>query len=275
MTPTGTHGDTPSVAGTVRRVRFVTEAGAGDEVLAEFVDPAPRRAVCRAPGTAPEPGDGIDVLTAPGSAGDDPMLSAGPAQWVADGSSATPTVVTVHGAQVVWTPARAAILAPADRTEPFLRALVEFCYFEAQLRALEAETAAAWPLLDADSALSRTVTTHDPDRFEDVTARAAQALDRRVRLARIVPYLYQPRPHLPPLANQLIDRLRERAHIENRHEALAAQLDVFDRVYEMTSQLISDFTASRQQKTLEWVIIVLLAAETLLLLIDLLWTLGV
>jgi uncharacterized Rmd1/YagE family protein len=88
-----------------------------------------------------------------------------------------------------------------------------------------------------------------------------------------VPHLYQLRPHLSLLANQFVDRLRERTHVEARHEALVSQLDVFDRVYEMSSQRISDYPASRKEQTPEWIIIVLLAAETLLLLIEVLWTL--
>ena len=62
--------------------------------------------------------------------------------------------------------------------------------------------------------------------------------------------------------------------IEERHDALSSQLDVFERVYEQTAQRISDFTTAQQSRTLEWIIIVLLAAESLLLLIDLLWLKG-
>jgi uncharacterized Rmd1/YagE family protein len=41
-------------------------------------------------------------------------------------------------------------------------------------------------------------------------------------------------------------------------------------VYEPCGQRISDFLSSRKSHTLEWVIVVLLACETLLLVVDLL-----
>jgi len=100
-----------------------------------------------------------------------------------------------------------------------------------------------------------------------------QTLTRRMRLTRIAPHLAQAQARLSPLANQLKDRLREKTCVEDRIEGVAAQLDVFERVYEMSSQRISDYKSSRQSHTLEWVIIVLLAAETLILFIELLWTL--
>ena len=76
------------------------------------------------------------------------------------------------------------------------------------------------------------------------------------------------------LANQLADRLREKAHVEERGEAVAAQLEVFERIYEMNSQKIGDFAIARQSHALEWIIIVLLATEALLLLLDILWVKG-
>lgn len=271
--------------GTVRRVRFVSLAEAGQAVLREFADPAPHKAVCAvatpewsAKNTEAALIDGIDILTVSSQTSEHPGLSEDLFKWVADGGpsgAAPPTTVVVHGAQIIWGSSRAAILAAPDRAESFLLALIDFCYYENELRKIEREVGEAWPLLEADSPLAHAVTASDPDRFEDIARRMAETLKRRMRLARIVPHLYQPRPHLPPLANQLIERLRERAHVEDRHEALVSQLDVFERIYEMNSQRISDFKAAQHQTTLEWVIIVLLAAEGVLLLIELLWTLGV
>ena len=265
-------------AGTLRRIRFVSQAGTGQETLLEFTDPAPHAAVCLAADAADAAGDGIDILTVPAPPGDQPGSGDEAFRWVAGDvrpGAAPPVVLTVHGAQIVWSASRAAILAAPDRTGPFLLALIEFSYHERELRKLEQEIAASWPLLEADAPLAHSVTASDPDRFEEVGLRMEQTLKRRMRLARLVSHLYQPRAGLTPLATQLVERLRERASVEERHDALVSQLEVFERVYELTGQRISDFTAAQQSRTLEWVIIVILAAEALLLLIDLLWLMGV
>jgi hypothetical protein len=273
----------PSEA-TLRLIRFVQKAGSGQEVLLNFNDPIGQMAVSILPGldsmaktlnTAP--GDGIDVLTLAEQAHDHLGRNDELLQWVADATvpgTAPPIAITLHGARVIWSPRRAAILAAPERVEPFLLALVDFCYHEKELRKLESEVGENWPLLEMDAPLAYSVAKLDPERFENIGLRMDQTLKRRIRLARIAPRLYQPRPHLSLLANQLLDRLREKAHIEDRLEALDAQLEVFVRIYEMNSQRISDFKNSRQERTLEWVIIVLLATETLLLLLDVLHHLG-
>jgi hypothetical protein len=270
---------------TVRHIRFVPQAGVGQEVLLDFVDPVSQKAVCVSSGPlASEPipgtavGDGIDLLIVAGQPQDHLGWSDEPLKWVAASAvtgTTPPIAVTIHGAQVIWGSDRAAILAAPDRVAPFLLALVDFCYYENEIRKLEREIGECWPLLEMDTPLAHDVTALDPERFDSVGQRMEQTLRRRMHLARLEPHLVQPRRNLPPLANQLIERLREKAHIEDRLEALDSQLDVFERIYEMSSQRISDFKAAQQSRTLEWVIIVLLAAEGLLLLVDLLWLMKV
>ncbi len=264
----------------MRRIRFVLQAGAGQEVLLEFTDPTPSRAVSVSAGSqsleesqAPSVGEGLDILLVNSPPNDQLGWSAEPLNWVAETTApgtAAPIAITIHGAQVIWGTSRAAIMAAPDRAAPFLLALVEFSYYEIELRRLEREVAENWPLLELDTPLANSVTALDRERFEAIGQRMEQTLRRRMRLARITPHLHQPRAYLSPLANQLLDRLREKNHVEDRAEALAAQLEVFERIYEMTSQKIGDFTAARKERTLEWVIIVLLAAEVVLLLIDIL-----
>ena len=60
--------------------------------------------------------------------------------------------------------------------------------------------------------------------------------------------------------------------MKNGKQLSIAQLEVFERIYEMNSQRISEFKAAKKEQMLEWIIIVLLAAESLFLLVDLLKT---
>ncbi len=264
--------------GTLRRVRYVPQAAPGQETLLAFRDPAACVAVCVLNDDEAKPGYGIDVLVVPRQPNEQLGSSDELMKWVADGSeagSAPPVAITLHGAQVVWTPARAAVLAAPDRVQSFFLALVDFCHHEGELRKLEREVADSWQQMDHDAPQAHQVASYDPELFDQVGQRVELTLRRRMRLARIGPRFTQPRPTLPLLANQLVERLREKAHTEARLEALAAQLEVFERFHETCSQRIADYKAARQERTLEWVIIVLLAAETILLLIDLLWTMGV
>ncbi len=62
--------------------------------------------------------------------------------------------------------------------------------------------------------------------------------------------------------------------VTDRMEFVGSQLEVFERVYEMCGDRANEFAYSRKETTLEWVIILLLAMETIILLIDLMATLG-
>jgi hypothetical protein len=282
MDPIGKNNNSP-ITGEKRlhRIRFVPNASAAQEVLLEFVDPLPQKAICVLPGyesleknAGTTPVDGIDVLTVVGPPADHLGGSEELLTWVAASTlpgTAPPIAITIHGAHVIWGGARAAILAGPDRMTSFLTALVDFSYHENELRKLEREVGEAWPLLEKDTPLAHAVTVPDPERFESAGQRLELTLKRRIRLARLEPHLYLSRRQLSPLANQLLERLREKALVEGRLEALQSQLEAFERICETTSQRISDYKAARQEQTLEWVIIVLLATETVLLLIELLW----
>lgn len=286
MTLSGSDGEASNPTApekTVRRLHFVPGSGGGSDVLMTFPDPLPHQAIWdssgtetpSAPGTLLE--EGIEILMVSGQSGDPLGGNEDLFQWVAATAppGILPAVITLHGAQVVWGTSRAALQAAPDRLDAFLLTLVEFCYFEAQLRKLEHEVADSWPQLEQDTATAHDVDAPDPEHYEDLGRRTDQVLKRRIRLARLSPHLYQPRPRRSPLAHQLMERLREKAHAEERIEALGSQMDVFERIYEMNSQRISDAKLSKKERTLEWVIIILLATETLLLLIDLLWTLEI
>ena len=76
----------------------------------------------------------------------------------------------------------------------------------------------------------------------------------------------RPTPKLTTAAQKLGEELRERAGTEARAEIVDGQIEVFEHVYEMSSQRMGEYRAARQGHIMEWVIIVLLAAEALLML---------
>jgi hypothetical protein len=258
---------------TRHRIQFVEQAGPGQTILMAFVDPTPTKAVraSAASDAVATDCDALDILAVSGQPSDDSSVSSEMIEWVSEErrpETAPPLSITLHGTQVVWRNGRVAILAPAERMESLLSALVEFGFFERQLGELERITAEAWPQLEADTPLAFEVTARDEERRESVARQMQRMLNVRMRHARIGPSLHRPGTHLSSLAIQLGERLRERTRIEDRFETLGHQLETFERVYEMASQRFSEYRTSRHETTLEWVIIVLLAAETLLLLTE-------
>jgi uncharacterized Rmd1/YagE family protein len=91
---------------------------------------------------------------------------------------------------------------------------------------------------------------------------------RRIRYARIEPHLYRPDARFAAAGYKLGEELREKAEVEARLEAVDGQLEVFEHVYEMASQRMGEYRAAHEEHFLEWVIIVLLGAEALLMLVQ-------
>lgn len=174
----------------------------------------------------------------------------GPAVWMA-----------FQGAQVHWCAARCAILAPADRLPALKLAVIQAASCEAELRAVEAEIARAWPELEADSPLSFDFNGSSVSRREELRNRLQRVIAWRIRLARIAPYVHSPLVHPPTLASQVAERMRERLRIVARHEVTSTQLELFGDVYEACGQRASDFMLARTGHHLEWVIVILLAAQ--------------
>lgn len=245
------------------QVRFVTQRPESGPVLFEFADPAPTWAL-DTPATA-EPA--LELLCVPGQAGDtaplDEMLA-----WV--GHAGTPLPITLQGTQVIWSSRRAAILTTPERMEAVRLALIEFAHYEQELARLERAIAAGWADLQAVTPLSFRATRRDLERQDELGEQVRRVHALRMTCARLLPHLHRPALLLPALANQLGERLRERLRVEDRIEYVSQQLEVYDRVYEMVSQRLSDLRQSGEEQTLEWIIILLLAAETLLLLVGLL-----
>jgi hypothetical protein len=269
-----------------RHIRFVEQIAAGDRVLMSFQDPAPGYAVlCEAPATGTsEVAAGplssvLDVvlLPAPTQPQGTPSATNSFAEWIAqrDDLDAPPVSVKFRGVELMWCPSRVLLQCDSEQAESLLSAVVEFTHYEYELRRIEQEIADTWEELEQDKALSFEVTPADLERSRTVGARMNRVLQRRIRLARIEPHLYEPGAGLAAAGRKLSEELREKARTESRLETVDGQLEVFEGIYEMSGQRMGEYRAARQEHVLEWIIIVLLAAEMLLLLAQIVWKSGV
>lgn len=211
-----------------------------------------------------------DAAARDGSLPDDLVALA--SAWVAEAAPRGEPAVTIplYGTFVAWAGARAALIGPADRLERIRDAVLEFSTLAHDLRGSERELTAALRHVDEDSRLAFEFDERAVPRRGELADRFRQAVAIRRRLVEMAPAVHRPALHPPTLSSQIGERLRERTRLADRLEFAGQQAEVLERVYEGCGQRASDFMLARRQTLLEWTIIVLLAAETIVLLVDLL-----
>ena len=215
----------------------------------------------------------IEILMIPGTSLDYSRYSELARNWVGSllhDSNRSVLPVVLQGAMIYWSPQRAAVIAPIDRLHAVRGAMIEFCYFEQELRKMEEDIVARWPQLEQDTPLAFEFVEKAVSQKRELMRRFQDVIGMRAQLARLAPQIECPPVYPPTLVSQVGERLREKARLSERLQFVREQVDVFEKVYEMCGQRVSDFMSSRTAHTLEWVIIILLAAETILLIVDLL-----
>jgi len=100
-------------------------------------------------------------------------------------------------------------------------------------------------------------------------------LSRRADLVQLIPRLHFPPTYPPTLASQIGERVRERTRLVERAEFASQQLEVYERVYEQAGQRRNEFLLQRSSNQLEWIIILLLLAQIVLVLVEMLGGQGV
>jgi hypothetical protein len=258
------------IQGNERRISFVERVKGDDVVIAAFKDPAPAYAILvESPASAEVHSDLLKVVLLP-------VASA--LQDTSDGLKKTndpggipPIFIKYRGVELMWRRGHALLQCEPEQAESLLAAIAEFTHYERELQRIEAEIADGWVELEQDKALAFEVKPADLKRSDAVGGRMQRAFQRRMRYARIEPHLYEPDPRFPAASQKLGEELREKARIELRLETVDGQLEVFEHIYEMSSQRLGEYRAAHEEHFLEWVIIVLLAMETFLMLAQVLW----
>lgn len=190
----------------------------------------------------------------------------------ADSGGAPPLVVPLYGTHVVWSHRRAVVLGPVDRLQAMQAAVAEFADREAELRNIERRIASGLEHVDDDAALAFEFDEQALPRRRDLAGRFREAVSLRRGLTVLSPAIHRPAPQPPTLAGQLGERLRDRSRVVERLEHAVEQADLLERVYAGCGDRVAEFLSSRRHATLEWVIILLLAVEVVLVTVDLLAT---
>jgi len=177
-------------------------------------------------------------------------------------------LLTLQGAQILWRPSQMIIFASPERMQSICHAIAEASFYESELRSLETALDAAWDDVQSDSPLAFEFNDRSIHRREELSTRFQAVLSLRTRFARLAPHVLVPHTYPPTLASQIAERLRERTRMPERLELVEGKLETQERIYEMCSQRVSEFMVAKTGHNLEWVIIVLLLAQTVLIVID-------
>ena len=259
---------------TLYRLWFAPPSGHSYPMTFSFTDPAPREVAGEAqPLTAPpgsgmnNPKEGLEVLVLPSVLKDNARWREGARDWLARRDQPDALSARSGEIQVAWRPGRALIITPTAQANAALEAMVDFAYYEHELCRLEQEIGAGWPAVEADAPLVYNIAASDFSRDKEIGRRVQQALERRMRHARIEPHLRLPPARFSGPGRELGNALREAARCEGRVETAGSQIEAQEDIYEMASQRMGEYRHARQGFILEMIIIALLAFEVILLII--------
>lgn len=186
--------------------------------------------------------------------------------WVA-AVSPSPVIVPLYGCLAVQGTSRAGILGPADRLDQLQLAVTEFSARESDLRDIERRSLALFEAAEADAAARDAKLL---DRRPGLAARYLETVSLGRRLALLAPAVHAPAIHPPTLASQLGERLRERTRLTERHEMAGERVECIERVVDSCRQRALELGVARMHTGLEWALVILLVAQTVLLVVDLL-----
>ena len=212
------------------------------------------------------------ILVVPPFSKDDPRRRDAAAGWMnaaSDGGQDSHILVKAGDALVLWRPERAVVAYGGGQLAEVLEAVAEFCFVERLLAGLEREVSLGWPGVEQDTPLAYKIEATDLRRDPEIGLRARGVLQLRMRHVRAEPLVAQAPARFGRLAAELGEGLREQARCEQRLEVLDGQIEVQEYVYELASQRLGEFRHAREGFIIEVIIVALLAAEVVLLLVDL------
>jgi hypothetical protein len=269
---------TPLPAQTVRRIQFVRGGPAGAPVLRMFEQPHVTVAINASgdvssldtPAIWPEPLDRLDLLILPENKSRQSQEQI--ERWLAAPNhpdAPQPTVVRLKAGVIHWRPGRAAIQASTKSADEILPGLIDFAYYEAELRRMETELEPIEAASRADVTLAYDVRHADRTQWPRLKSTMELLYTMRLSFAQLEPRLNIPPQSLENVARKVFSRLAVRSGAEDRLTAFSDRLETCQDLYEGAIDRATDSRWYRKGNRLEIAIVVLLAGETILLLLDL------
>ena len=253
-----------------RRVRFVSRASEAHVAIAPFASTKPYEASVEEVASeillASELNDStfenLDFLFLPGGAAiafDQQQLAA---RWIAQAARPDePATLELlfRGDRVLWRPGRALMQGSHERMPEVFAALVDFAFYEGQLRDLERETPEKLENATADVPLTHAVTEVDLLRQAHVNQVTEWAGRARIRFTSIQPRLEKASIGLAPVSRRLVTELCVQSETAERLRAVDDQLEVIEDLYELANDRLTEFAYfSREYRIEIWILAALI-----------------
>ena len=180
-----------------------------------------------------------------------------------NGMAETPAVELVATPnRIIWHRHRVVVLGEKNVSEEAFMALVEFGFFESELRKLESKLQDYFAICPRDICLTHGVGSSDLRRQAHVNKMTQQITSSRMEFLRLIPCFDKLYGRLTPHTKPIIGELTKKTRVWNdRIEAVDDQLEFLEDLYELANDRLTEFKYFRGESTLELWIIALLVLE--------------
>jgi hypothetical protein len=276
-------------APSAQRIRFVESLPAGATPLAAFRDPYARWAIgepvelesaLRSSLPSPAPQSEFTFVFLPSGSTTPIELQRRAEAWVSEPPLAreSPAIhlpvidLVMQSDRILWRPGSAVVIGSSRRMSEVLAGLVEFSYYEAELRRLEQELEVDWPAAEADVSLTHGVDRQALARRGHVNEMTRRMALRRIRFARLAPRLEKAPLTLSGPMRRLFSELAQQADVVDRLRSLDDRLEVFEDLYELANDRLGELSYFQKEHRLEAWILAMLLVEVFLMLFEIWWS---
>jgi hypothetical protein len=174
--------------------------------------------------------------------------------------------LVVQSDRILWRAGRAIVIGSPRRFDEVLAGLVDFSFYEAELRKLEHELDADWATAEADVPLTHSVDAEALYRRPHVDQMTRRMALRRIRFARLSPRLEKASVTLAGPIRRLVYELAQQAEIVDRLHSVDDRLEVFEDLYELANDRLGEFGYFQKENRLEtWILAVLFLEVAIML----------
>jgi hypothetical protein len=262
----------------VRRVRFVEHPISGTKIRTTFKQPRPCLAVeqsiefkeLASESTQFESADSLIVAYVPREAkiAGEQILSA----CAASNPAETPPAVSFdfQGETVHWRPGFVVVEGASGLRDDVLLGLVEFAFYEREVRALEQKVSQYTAQARLDSSKTHVVKPKDRKDWKRFPQVMEELMQLRFDFAEVEPRVQRGSRQLTKRGRQIATRLFRLSNTGERMEGLDGQLEMCEEMYDGVLDRIAEHHGWRQGHILEVIIIAMLLLEVLFMCADLL-----
>ena len=172
-----------------------------------------------------------------------------------------PLVVQMDAGTIRWRPGRAVIEGAVDVCKNLMAAVVDFSFFECELRRLERDLLPYEASAAEDIAFAYQIRQAGRIQWRRLGQTLESVSGLRLAFARLEPSLRSVSRSLPPDARKAVTRLLAGSGVPSRLEAFDGRLEACQDLYEGAVDRIADFRWYRHGELLEIGIVVLLILE--------------